>query len=94
VTGGCALARAGDTPETSALRPSATEPDTVLDDFFTGAKEGKRAQLSCEELAEIRRGLRGLARKLEIFVTLCAHPLDLPIGNYLEWIQRVGEIRL
>jgi hypothetical protein len=59
----------------------------MLDDFFTGAKEGKRAQLTVEELGEIRRQLRELGRNLEIFVTLYTDKLDLPISDYLELVD-------
>jgi hypothetical protein len=56
----------------------------MLDDFFTGAKEGKRAQLTVEELAEIRRQLRTSGRTVDIFMTLYAHQLDLPTRDYLQ----------
>lgn len=59
----------------------------MLDDFFTGAKEGKRAQLTVEELGGIRRQLRELGRNLEIFVTLYTDKLDLPISDYLELVD-------
>jgi hypothetical protein len=61
----------------------------MLDDFFTGAREGKRAQLTVDELKEIRRELRALPRNLEIFVTLYTHELDLPIGDYLDLVDVV-----
>jgi len=56
----------------------------MLDDFFTGAKEGKRAQLTVEELAGIRDQLRQGGRDLDIFVTLYADKLDQPISDYLQ----------
>ena len=57
----------------------------MLDDFFTGAKEGKRAQLTVEELGAIRRELRATGQ--EIFVTLYKHQMDLPIRDYLELVD-------
>lgn len=59
----------------------------ILDDFFTGAKEGKRAQLSVEELAEIRGQLRQGGRNQDIFVTLYADKLDRPISDYLKLVD-------
>ena len=51
----------------------------MLDDFFTGQTEGSRARLTVQELAAIRRQLKGIGKKLEVFVTLYAHHLDLPL---------------
>lgn len=59
----------------------------MLDDFFTGDKEGKRAQLSVEELAGIRERLRQVGRKLDIFVTLYADKLDQPISDYMKLVD-------
>jgi hypothetical protein len=59
----------------------------MLDDFFTGRKEGQRAQLTVAELAAIRRQLKQVGKKLEIFVTLYVHHLDLPLQDYLESID-------
>jgi alpha-L-fucosidase len=59
----------------------------MLDDFFTGQKEGKRARLTVQELAEIRRRLEGINKKLQIFVTLYVTHLDLPLRDYLELID-------
>jgi len=59
----------------------------MLDDFFTGRKEGNRARLTVEELAEIRRHLKGIGEKLDIFATLYVNHLDLPIEDYLELID-------
>ena len=59
----------------------------MLDDFFTGAKEGKRAQLTVEELGGIRRQLREAGHNLEIFVTLYTSQLNLPISDYLELVD-------
>lgn len=59
----------------------------MLDDFFTGQKEGKRAKLSVEELAGIRRQLREIGKKQDIFVTLYVGHLGLPLQDYLELID-------
>ena len=59
----------------------------MLDDFFTGDKEGRRAQLTVPELAEIRRQLRQGGRSLDIFVTLYTDKLNLPISDYLELVD-------
>lgn len=61
----------------------------MLDDFFTGQKEGKRAQLTVEELAKIRRQLKQIGKNLDIFVTLYVNHLDLPVGDYLDLIDVV-----
>ena len=59
----------------------------MLNDFFTGAREGKRAQVSVEELAKIRSQLRQGGRSLDIFVTLYADKLDQPINDYLKLVD-------
>ena len=59
----------------------------MLDDFFTGRKEGDRARLPVEELAEIRRRLKGIDEKLDVFATLYVHHLDLPLADYLDLID-------
>jgi hypothetical protein len=61
----------------------------MLDDFFTGKGEGKRAILTVEELADIRRQLTTAGKKLDIFVTWYARDLDLPLGDYLKLIDVV-----
>jgi len=59
----------------------------MLDDFFTGQKEGKRAQLTVEELAAIRRQVKQMGKSLDIVVTLYVGHLDLPLRDYLELID-------
>lgn len=59
----------------------------MLDDFFTGRKEGNRARLTVEELAEIRRQLKRIAEELDVFATLYVNHLDLPLHDYLDLID-------
>jgi hypothetical protein len=59
----------------------------MLDDFFTGRKDGKRAQLTVEELAEIRRRLKQIGTRLDVFVTLYVSHLDLRLQDYLGLID-------
>ncbi len=59
----------------------------MLDDFFSGLKSGKRAVLSVDELAQIRRQLKEIHRKLEIFATLYVGQLDLPLHDYWKLID-------
>jgi hypothetical protein len=59
----------------------------MLDDFFTGQKDGKRAQLTVEELAEIRRRLKQIRKDLDIFVTLYVGQIDLPVHDYLDLVD-------
>jgi len=61
----------------------------MLDDFFTGKKDGKRAQFSVAELAKIRRQLRAAGKELDIFVTLYTSLLDLPLSDYLSLVDVV-----
>lgn len=61
----------------------------MLDDFFTGQKEGKRARLRLEELGQIRTQLRQIRPDLDVFVTLYDRQLDLPLADYLELIDVV-----
>ena len=61
----------------------------MLDDFFTGDKDGKRAQLTVEQLAGVRRQLRQGAGKLDIYVTLYADKLDQPISDYLKLVDAI-----
>jgi len=61
----------------------------MLDDFFTGQREGRRAALSLQELADIRQQVRTSPKKLEIFVTLYVQHLDLPLEDYLKLVDVV-----
>ncbi len=61
----------------------------MLDDFFTGKKEGKRAKWTVDELAETRRRLKQSGEKLEVFATLYHGQNELPIKDYLDLIDVV-----
>jgi len=72
------------------LELARTTPNFVgimLDDFFTGEKTGKRAQLTLDELASVRDQLRQGGRNLDIFVTLYCDKLDQPIGDYTKLVD-------
>ncbi len=59
----------------------------MLDDFFSGLNSGKRAVLSVDELARIRRQLKEVNQKFEIFATLYVNQLDLPLRDYVDLID-------
>lgn len=59
----------------------------MLDDFFTGKAEGKRAQWTVEELAEVRRKLDATGKKLDIFATFYVRQFELPLKDYLALID-------
>ena len=59
----------------------------MLDDFFTGQAEGKRAKLTTEELKSIRQRLKQSNPKFDILATLYVKHLELPLRDYLELID-------
>ncbi len=59
----------------------------MLDDFFTGKAEGKRAQWTVEELADVRRKLDQTGKKLDIFATFYVRQFELPLKDYLGLID-------
>jgi len=59
----------------------------MLDDFFNSKADGKRAQWTVEELADVRRKLDQTGKKLDIFVTFYVKQFDLPLKDYLELID-------
>lgn len=59
----------------------------MLDDFFTGKAEGKRAQWTVEELADVRRKLDQTGKKLDIFATFYVRQFELPLKDYLDLID-------
>lgn len=74
------------------LRMAQSEPNfagAMLDDFFTGKKEGPRAKWSVEQLAEFRRRLLAMNKEHQIFATFYATQFDLPLADYLDLIDVV-----
>lgn len=72
----------------------------MLDDFFTGNADGKRAQWTVDELADVRRRLAATGKKLDIFATLYVRHFGLPLADYLDqidvltlWNMNSAEIR-
>lgn len=61
----------------------------MLDDFFTGQREGKRAQWTVEELAEVRRRLKQAGERFDVFATWYVTQFDLPLDDYLGLIDVV-----
>lgn len=59
----------------------------MLDDFFTGKTEGRRAQFTVEELADVRRKLDQTGKKLDIFATFYVRQFELPLKDYLDLID-------
>jgi len=57
----------------------------MLDDFFH--RGAKRAVLTVDELARIRRELKQINKKLEIFATHYVGDLDLPLRDYFDLID-------
>ena len=70
-----------------------TQPSFVgamLDDFFTGQKDGQRAKWTVDELAQFRRRLLAIDKDFKIFATYYyASQVDLPLGDYLDLIDVV-----
>ncbi len=75
------------------LQLAKTSPNfagVMLDDFFfSKQEEGRWARLSVEELTNIRRQLDAGGRPMEIFATVYADQLQLPIADYLKLIDVV-----
>jgi hypothetical protein len=62
----------------------------MLDDFFTGKSEGKRAILTVDELRDVRRQIETIGRKLDILVTYYySRSLSVPLDDYLELVDVV-----
>jgi len=59
----------------------------MLDDFFTGKAEEKRAQFTVEELADVRRKLDATGKKLDIYATFYTRQFELPLQDYLKLID-------
>jgi len=74
------------------LQLAKTQPQFVaamLDDFFTGKKEGQRAKWTVEELADFRRRLLAINKDFRIFATYYKTQTALPLGDYLDLIDVV-----
>ena len=56
----------------------------VLDDFFTGRKDGKTAALPVEELRRLKARLTTPAKRLDLWVVLYEHQLEAPITEHLK----------
>jgi hypothetical protein len=81
------------------LELAKTTPNFVgimLDDYFISdeardeSEKGKLAALTVDELAELRRQLREIHKKLEIMATLYSNQLDFSIGDHLALIDAVS----
>jgi hypothetical protein len=60
-----------------------------LDDFFISKPKDKRAILTVEELAEIRKTLKSAGRPMEIYSTYYTSLLKLPLDDYLKLLDGV-----
>ena len=56
----------------------------MMDDFFTGKKEGKLAALSISELEQLQKRLKGGSKNLDLWVVLYDHQLEDPVSDYLK----------
>jgi hypothetical protein len=54
----------------------------IMDDFFK-KREDRVARFSLEEVEHMRERLRSGPRKLDLWVVIYEHQLDLPVGDYL-----------
>jgi len=57
-----------------------------MDDFFH-PDEKQVASLAVDDLRNLQTVLKGQGKKLDLFVTLYTHQLDLPVGDYLSLID-------
>jgi hypothetical protein len=75
------------------LEMAKTQPSFVaamLDDFFTGRKDGQRAKWTVDELGQFRRRLLAINKDFKIFATYYyASQVDLPLRDYLDLIDVV-----
>ncbi len=61
----------------------------MLDDFFTGNKEGQRAKLSIEEFTDIHKQLKQINKNYKVLATVYNDQLDLPLDDYFKMIDVV-----
>ncbi len=57
-----------------------------MDDFFN-ADDSRLASLASADLRDLQKVLKGHDKKLDLFVTLYTHQLDLPLAEYLNLID-------
>lgn len=72
----------------------------MMDDFFTGKREGKRAALTISELRQLQKRLKGGGKELDLWVVLYDHQLEDPVSDHLElcdvvtfWTWRAADLR-
>ncbi|HXJ37804.1 MAG TPA: hypothetical protein VNH18_00925, partial [Bryobacteraceae bacterium] len=56
----------------------------VMDDFFTGAKDGTISALTLDQVRELKRRLKRPTKKLDLWVVLYEHQLDNRVIDYLK----------
>jgi len=62
----------------------------MLDDFFTGEGEGKRAHMTVDELRAVRREIESAGKPLDLLVTYYyTRFVPLPLDDYLDLIDVV-----
>ena len=59
----------------------------IMDDFFTGKKDGDVASLSITQLQELQGQLKRPGKKLDLWVTLYTWQLDLPIQEHMKYVD-------
>ena len=77
----------GDSEREAVLKLAAGSPNfsgVMMDDFFTGKKEGRIAALTVEELQALQRLLKGGQKKLDLWVVLYDHQLEHPVADHLK----------
>lgn len=70
-------------------RDEANFSGVMMDDFFTGKKEGKVAALSIRELAALQERLKSGPKKLDLWVVLYDHQLQHPVSDHLKYCDVV-----
>ena len=78
----------GEAERREVLRLAAREPNltgVIMDDFFRDPKPGESiGTLSLGQIRDLRGNLTVDGRRLDLWVVLYDHQLDLPVGPYLE----------
>ena len=72
----------------------------MMDDFFTGNKEGKLAALTVSELQRLQKRLKGGGKSLDLWVVLYDHQLEDPVRGHLKqcdvvtfWTWKAADLR-